>query len=112
VSAARRWIRFEPRRHWSIAAAQFLEHVANVTAISLEELHARTAHWVRQATAEEPIVLTDNGEPVARIVPKPAPKPSRPFAARKLLPQYEAIMHHRFGGKDSTEIVSEMRDGQ
>ena len=81
-------------------------------AISLEELHARTAHWVRQATEEEPILLTDNGAPVARIVPEPSPKPSRPFARRKLLPQYEAIMHRRFGGKDTTEIVSEMRDGQ
>ena len=82
-----------------------------MTAISLEELHARRP-WVRQATEEEPIVFTDKGEPVARIVPEPAPKASRPFATRQLLPQYEAIMHSRFGGKDSAEIVSEMRDGQ
>ena len=86
-------------------------------AISLEELHARTAHWVRQATESEPILLTDNGAPVARIVPEPSPKASRPFASRpfarrKLLPEYAAIMHRRFGGKDTTEIVSEMRDGQ
>jgi prevent-host-death family protein len=81
-------------------------------AISLDELHARTAHWVRQATQQEPIVLTNNGRPVARIVPEPSRPAGSPFARRKLLPEYEAIMHRRFGGKDSTAIVSEMRDGR
>ena len=35
-----------------------------------------------------------------------------PFLTRKLLPGYAAIMHKRYGGRDSTEIISDMRDGR
>ena len=35
-----------------------------------------------------------------------------PFLTRKLLPGYAAIMHKRYGGPDSTEIISDMRDGR
>jgi antitoxin (DNA-binding transcriptional repressor) of toxin-antitoxin stability system len=80
--------------------------------ISIDELHARTAHWVHHAAEHEPIVLIENGQPVATIVPMPVPTAGNPFAARKLLPEYEAIMDRQYGGMDSTEIVSEMREGR
>ena len=86
--------------------------LVRMTAISIHELHEHTALWVSKATEQEPIVLTDNGQPVAKIVPLPVAKAENPFLTRKLLPGYEAIMHKRYGGQDTTEIISEMRDGR
>ena len=86
-----------------------------MTAISIHELHENTALWVSKATEQEPIVLTDKadkGQPVAKIVPLPVAKVENPFLTRKLLPGYEAIMHKRYGGQDSTEIIFDMRDGR
>ena len=42
-----------------------------MTAISIHELHENTALWVSKATEQEPIVLTDKGLAVAKIVPLP-----------------------------------------
>ena len=57
-----------------------------MTAISIHELHANTDLWVRKATEQEPIVLTDQGRAVAQIVPLPAANAENPFLTRKLLP--------------------------
>ena len=86
--------------------------LVHVTAISIHELHENTALWASTATEQEPIVLTDNGRAVAKIVPLPVPKVENPFLTRNLLPGYEAIMHKRYGGQDCTEIISDMRDGR
>lgn len=83
-----------------------------MTAISIHELHEHTDVWLRKVSEQESIVVTDNGRAVAKIVPFPVATPENPFLTRKLLPGYEAIMHKRYGGKDSTEIISEMRDGR
>ena len=86
--------------------------VARMTAISIHELHENTGLWVRKATESEPIVVTDEGKAVAKIVPIPVVRETHPFRSRKLVPGYEAIMHKRYGGPDCTEIVSAMRDGK
>ena len=83
-----------------------------MTAISISELHEHTALWVSKATEQEPIVLTDKGRPVAKIVPLPAAKTANPFLTRKLLPGFAALQGKLYGGTDSTQIVSEMRDGR
>ena len=53
-----------------------------MTAISITELHEHTDLWVRKATEQEPIVLTDKGKAVAKIVPMPVftVKNSTPFS--------------------------------
>ncbi|HWB06565.1 MAG TPA: hypothetical protein VG796_26305 [Verrucomicrobiales bacterium] len=81
-------------------------------AISIRELHEQTDLWVRKATEQEPIVLTDNGQAIARIVPVPAVPAKNPFLNRKLLPGFAALQAKLHGGTDSTEIISEMRDGR
>ena len=83
-----------------------------MTAISISELHEHTALWVSKATEQEPIVLTDKGQPVAKIVPLPVAKAENPFLTRKLLPGFAALQGNLSGGTDSTQIVSEMRDGR
>jgi len=83
-----------------------------MTAISISELHEHTALWVRKATEQEPIVLTDNGRVVAKIVPVPVAKVANPFLNRKLLPGFAELQAKLSGGTDSTQIISEMRDGR
>jgi len=68
--------------------------------------------WVSKATGQEPIVLTDKGQPVAKIVPLPVAKAENPFLTRKLLPGFGELQNKLYGGTDSTQIISEMRDGR
>lgn len=83
-----------------------------MTAISIHELHEHTDLWVRKATEAEPIVVTDQGRAVARIVPFPASIETNPFLTRKLLPGFAELQSKLYGGIDSTDIISEMRDGR
>ena len=83
-----------------------------MTAISIHELHENTALWVSKATGQEPIVLTDQGQPVVKIVPLPVAKAENPFLTRKLLPGFTELQAKLSGGTDSTQIISEMRDGR
>lgn len=82
--------------------------------VSIRELHEKTGSLVRDAKRLGGLLVTDRGTPVARIEPvdnRPAPNP---FRTRKLLPAYERLL--RSGklrrGPDSTQIVSEDRDGR
>ena len=86
--------------------------VVRMTAISIHELHENTALWVSKATEQEPIVLTDKGQAVAKIVPLPLTKADNPFLTRKLLPGFAELQGKLYGGTDSTQIISEMRDGR
>jgi antitoxin (DNA-binding transcriptional repressor) of toxin-antitoxin stability system len=83
-----------------------------MTAISIHQLHEDTGLWVRKATEQEPIVVTDEGRAVAKIVPFAAPKTGNPFLTRKLLPGFAELQAQMSGGTDSTDIISEMRDGR
>jgi antitoxin (DNA-binding transcriptional repressor) of toxin-antitoxin stability system len=82
-----------------------------MTVISIHELHENTDLWVRKA-AEEPVVLTDNGQAVAKIVPLPVAAKGKPFGMRQLLPGFAELQAKLSGGTDSTQIISEMRDGR
>ena len=95
-----------------LAHSYQLWQVAGMTAISIRELHEHTDLWVHRATEEEPIVVKDNGRPIARIVAIPAPPEENPFLTRQLLPGFAQLQSSLSGGTDSTEIISEMRDGR
>lgn len=84
---------------------------ASMPAISIQELHEDTDVWVRKA-AQEPVILTDKGQVVAKIVPvSPQPK-GNPFLTRELLPGFAELQAKLSGGTDSAQIISEMRDGR
>jgi antitoxin (DNA-binding transcriptional repressor) of toxin-antitoxin stability system len=83
-----------------------------MTAISIRELHENTDLWVRKATEQEPIVLTDGGQAVAKIVPVPVANAEHPLLARKLLPGFAELQVRLAGGTDSAQVISEMRDGR
>jgi len=88
--------------------------------ISIRDLHARTGHFVRKA-AELPVVITDNGKPVAEIRPLSRPpaqtqtKSEKSYwANRGLLPGFKVMMDSgalkpKPGKKSVDEILDEIR---
>jgi prevent-host-death family protein len=82
--------------------------------ITIHELHEHTGEWVRQVAALGEITVTEEGRPVVLITPL-APAQQRrenPFLTRKLLPGFAELQKRLVGGTDSTQIISEDRDGR
>ena len=75
--------------------------------VSIRELHFRTGEWVRRASAEGPVVVTDRGRPVATLVPYEPTLEGTPFSARRLLPDFAALSG---SPGDTTAIISEDRE--
>src|ERR1041385_7503895 len=80
--------------------------------ITIRELHERTGEWVRKVHKHGEIVVTDRGEPIAKIVAQSPPAKTPYFARRKLLPEFEKLdaANKLSGGTDSTVIISEDRE--
>lgn len=88
--------------------------------ISIRELHARTGHFVRKS-AEMPVIITDNGKPVAEIqriasVSKAKRNAKDPdyWANRKLRPRFKKLqevgaLRLKPGDKPMDEILDELR---
>jgi len=75
--------------------------------ITIRQLHLKTGHWVRRASAGEPVVVTDRGRVVAALRPADAAPRGRP------LPDREARIRRRSSiPVDSARYVSEMRNGE
>jgi len=80
--------------------------------ITIRELHARTGRWVREVARHGQIIVTDSGQPVARLVPE-QPSPKAPyFAQRKRSPKFKRLDDSGKMGKgtDATQAISEDRD--
>ena len=80
--------------------------------ISIRQLHEKTGEYVRQASEDGEIYVTDRGKTVAKIVPQQEAAPVPYFARRKLTPAFRKLMKagNLRGGTDSTRIVSDDRD--
>ncbi len=78
--------------------------------VSIHELHERTDDLVRQAVRHGDIIITDGGEPLAKIVAHQPPPKAPYFARRKLNPDMEAVISKLVGGTDSTIAISEDRE--
>ncbi|MGZ8900856.1 MAG: type II toxin-antitoxin system Phd/YefM family antitoxin [Limisphaerales bacterium] len=82
--------------------------------ISLSELRARTAFWVRESAQYGEIHVTARGKPVAKIVPCPPEVPESDvpyFARRKMSPEFRKLQEGKLkGGTDSTQAISEDRE--
>jgi prevent-host-death family protein len=85
--------------------------------IPIRELHARTGHYVRLASRETEVIITEHGKPAARITPLPVAERSPiPLGKRRnLLPAYiKALSSGKFtSDKDSTpglREISALRD--
>ena len=60
--------------------------------IPIRELHARTGHYIRLASQDTEVIITENGKPAARITPLQNAEPSAKTLGerRKLLPAFKA----------------------
>jgi prevent-host-death family protein len=73
--------------------------------ISISELTSNVALWIREAATERQIVITDQGKPLAAIVPLFTSKSPKPLPDRE-----ERITRRSLIGVDSAIYISEMRD--
>ena len=80
-----------------------------MSTITLRELHEHTDEWVLK---NEEVQILSDGEIVATLVPAPHQPKGNPWAKRKLLPEFAAIMNQPVGGMDSSDMISEDRDGK
>jgi antitoxin (DNA-binding transcriptional repressor) of toxin-antitoxin stability system len=80
--------------------------------VSLRQLHEKTGSLVRSAKRLGGLVVTDRGEPIARIEPVEGRQVANPFLSRRVLPAYQRLLRsgRLGGGPDSTHIVSDDRD--
>jgi prevent-host-death family protein len=80
--------------------------------ITIRELHAHTGQLVREALRHGEIRVTDDGRPIARIVPETERAEAPYFARRSMSPAFKRL--HESGklglGTDSTLAISEDRE--
>ena len=81
-------------------------------AITIRELQARTGKWVRQASEQGEILVTDNGHTVAKLVPERAPEITPHFSRRRLSTRFRrlAASGKLSRGSDSTLVISADRE--
>ena len=82
--------------------------------VSIRELHARTGAVVRGVARHGQILVTDNGQPVAKILPETRRQEVPYFARRRFISEtvkrrIEGGQLGR-GGSDSTRGISEDRE--
>ncbi len=80
--------------------------------ISIKDLHDKTGHWLRQVEREGEVIVTERGNPVARMLPPAKPSAGSPLAKRKLLPGVARLIERPIGGPDSAAVISGMREGR
>jgi antitoxin (DNA-binding transcriptional repressor) of toxin-antitoxin stability system len=80
--------------------------------ITLRQLHESTGAWVREAARLGVILVTDRGRPIAKIEGLADDSTANPFLTRQLRPGYAKLLGTLTGGTDSTQLISEDRDGR
>ena len=83
-----------------------------MTTISIQELHDRTGHWLRRVVEEQEVIVTERGQPIARMLPPAPASKANPFLQRRLLPGVAPLLERPMDGPSSTEITSEGREGR
>jgi prevent-host-death family protein len=78
--------------------------------ITIRELHANTGDWLRQAADHGEILVTDRGQPIAKIIPETGPPKTPYFANRKVLPEFAAFEKRAIGRRFTVDrAISEDR---
>jgi len=82
-------------------------HIEHMTTITIRELHMKTGEWVRKASRNSEIVVTDRKVPVARIVPFSEGEMGRSFSNRSLVKGFDSLARRN---GESGRFISEDRD--
>lgn len=83
--------------------------------IPVRELHARTGHYVRKASASLRVIVTDNGRPIAEIRPVGGVETAATsWEERPLLPGFKKASQQghfapKAGRKSIDEILQDVR---
>jgi len=88
--------------------------MCHMKTISIRELHEKTGEWVRRAGTHGEILVSDRGRAIAKILPE-AGRPEAPYFSRRVVsPAFRRLMRRGIlrGGTDSTQVISEERDGR
>ena len=78
--------------------------------VTLEQLDPSTSQWLREASKDEPILVTDRGTPIITLTPTPPARQTGGFNNRVLRPGFEAIMNRPIGGTSIDDIISQDRE--
>jgi antitoxin (DNA-binding transcriptional repressor) of toxin-antitoxin stability system len=80
--------------------------------IALEQLDPSASQWLRQASLNEPIVVTEQGTPILTVTITPAPNTAAGdgLARRVLRPGFAKLMNKPIGGTGITEILEQDRE--
>ena len=80
--------------------------------IALEQLDPSASQWLRSASLNEPIIVTDQGKPILTltITPPPEAEGGGSMARRVLRPGYAELMNRPVGGTGITEILEQDRE--
>jgi prevent-host-death family protein len=90
--------------------------MASSITVTVRQLHARTGHYLRKASAKQRIIVTDNGKPIVELIPLAPEADEVPyFALRKFRPAFKKMMeagafNMPTGKRDITDLISEDRD--
>ncbi len=78
--------------------------------IPVRELHARTGHYVRKASASLRVIVTDNGRPIAEIRPVGSGETAAiPWDERQMLPGFrKASRQGHFAPKPGQKSIDEI----
>lgn len=79
--------------------------------IPLEQLDPSASEWLRKASLDEPIVLTEQGKPVMTVTITTPRESTRggSMARRVLRPGFAKLMNKPIGGTGITEILEQDR---
>ncbi len=80
--------------------------------VTIRELHAKTGELVREASRHGEILVTDNGRPIAKILPQHPSNVVPYFTRRQLSRAFRTLdKSDKTGrGTDVTQLISEDRD--
>lgn len=100
------------RRALSLTAAKCRDTVCHMKEISVRELHSRTGHWLREVAKYGEIRVTNNGTPIAKLVPSTPALEVPYFARRKKSAAFERLERRGKlrGGRDATIGITEERE--
>jgi prevent-host-death family protein len=80
--------------------------------VTLRQLHAKTGELVRQASRHGQILVTDNGRPIAKILPETGETGTPYFSQRNPSASFLRLdANGKTGrGTDITQLISEERE--
>lgn len=100
-----KWV---PRtRNRKIDYARKMCHIEHMITISIRELHNKTGKWIRSASQDQKIIVTERGQPIATIGPFSSNEMGTPFSKRREISAFKKLPKVH---SDSSRLISDDRN--